>query len=322
MSRAFYTSVMAIALATAVAPPAHADDYPQGLVREQMELAARGPEADLGALKPGELLALEYVGRPVFVYRRTATQRAYLKKPLGAALADPQGSGMEASIDAAYASSASLVWARLLLVDQPALEKTPGRSREDEYLVIGGWSPHTGCKLALVAQSERAAPAVFTDSCGKGGEFDAAGRALKSKAKSESPARAAYNLYIPPHRFITTDRVAIGLAPGTQPPALEFSRANLYRGSDPTHDLIIAARYDDARMVDIALAKGADINAFRSEDGSPIDAAIIGSRIETVKMLLERGARPTGRSMRAAEFIGRKEVWELLEAMARKERSR
>jgi ubiquinol-cytochrome c reductase iron-sulfur subunit len=313
--RLLVTCILLGTLATAVA-----DDYPAGLMREQLDQAARGVERDLSGLKAGELLAVEYVGRPVFVYRRTKADLAYLKKSANSAkLVDPSGDKLEASIQAAYASSASLVWARLLLVDQPALEKTRGRSLTDEFLVVAGWSPVSGCRLKLNPAAQRSkSNATFADSCGKG-EFDAAGRSLREESKSQA---AAYNLYVPPHRFTDKNKIVVGLAPGTVPPELQFSPTSLYQGADPTHDLIIAARYDDARMVDIALAKGADINGFRPEDGSPIDAAIIGSRIETVKMLLQRGARPTGRSMRAAEFIGRKEVWEILEALARKEGSR
>src|SRR4051812_541194 len=300
----------------AVAPFAYADNYPQGLMREQLELAARGVEVDVSRLKAGEPIFVEYVGRPVLVYRRTTAEQAYLKKPGAAPLADAAGNNMRASIEAAYASSASLLWARLLLVDQPQLEKTATRSKSEEFLVVGGWDPASGCHLKLEPPTKKGKTvAAFADTCAKG-RFDAAGRRLLQEEKV-----AAYNLYIPPHRF-EGDNIVVGLAPGTALPEIEFSHANLYRGADPTHDLIIAARYDDARMVQIALAKGADVNAFRAEDGSPLDAAIIGSRIETVKLLIQRGARPTGRSMRAAEFIGRKEVWELLEAIARKEGSR
>jgi len=296
---------------------AQADDYPQGLVREQLELAARGKEIDLAKLKPGESASVEYVGRPVLVYRRTAADLAYLTKNDEAAVADPAGENLQKSIEAAYASSASLVWARLLLVDQPPLEKTAGRSKREEVLVVGGWNPETGCRVKLDGARKARKVATFADECGKG-TFDVAGRRLLDQGKA--PERA-YNLYIPPHRF-EGERLVIGLASGAQPPQLEFSHASLYRGADPTYDLIIAARYDDARMVESALAKGADVNAFSKEDGSPIDAAIIGSRIETVKLLIARGARPTGRSMRAAEFVGRREVWELLEAMARKKGTR
>jgi len=274
---------------------------------------------DLGGLRPGEVAAVEFVGRPVLVYRRAAPDLAYLKKPADASLADPAGENMRASIEAAYDSSASLVWARLFLVDQPRLEKTPGRSQREEFLVVAGWNPATGCRVALNPPSKRGKKlASFSDECGKG-DFDVAGRRLRDDGKA--PA-AAYNLYIPPYRFEGENKLIVGLAPGTPVPELEFSHADLYRGDDPTHDLIIAARYDDARTVEKALARGADVNGFREQDGSPLDAAIIGSRIETVKMLIARGARPTGRSMRAAEFVGRKEVWEMLEAMARREGNR
>jgi len=312
------TLLAAFALAL-LAPAAHADDYPQGLIREQLDLAARSVETDLGKLKPGELLEVEYVGRPVLVYRRTSAERSYLKKPADPSLADPSGESMQASIEASFASSASLVWTRLLLVDQPALETTATRSKEDEFLVVGDWSPATGCRLRLNPAGKRPLKlATFSDSCSKS-VFDAAGRSLK---RDGMPTTARYNLYIPPHRFAAHDKLVIGLEAGSTAPELKFSHTRLYREDDATYNLIIAARYDDAAMVDSALSKGANVNAFRREDGSPIDAAIIGSRLETIKLLLQRGAQPTGRSMRAAEFVGRREVWEMLEAMARKEGKR
>jgi ubiquinol-cytochrome c reductase iron-sulfur subunit len=311
------TCLLGAVLAAAFAPASRADNYPQGLMEEQLQQAARGIEVDLAALKPGEIASVEYVGRPVLVYKRTRADAAYLKKP-AKDLADPEGQQMQASLDAVYASSASLTWARLLLVDQPALEKTPGRSRRDEVLVVAGWTPASGCQLGFRRTRSKERPdVVFTDSCGKG-NFDAAGRVF---TETPQPGKT-YNLYIPPHRFTEDNKVVIGLAPGVDFPQVAFSHTKLYRGSDPTYDLIIAARYDDARMVDIALAKGADVNGFREQEGSPLDGAIVGSRIETVKLLLARGARPSGRSMRAAEVIGRKEVWEMLEAMARTKGSR
>lgn len=290
---------------------ARADDYPQGLIREQLEQATASVQVDLSSLQPGELRSVEYVGRPVYVYRRTKADRTSLAKPTKAGLVDPSSARLQESVRAAYASSASLVWARLLLVDQPALEKRRSRSYRDAYLVVAGWSPRSGCRLDLRAPEQRSGKqGVFTDSC-LGTGFDAAGRALQDGEK----AAAEYNLYVPPHRFDSAQKLIIGLAPGARLPELEFSHATLYREADPTHNLIIAARYGDGAMLESALAKGADVNAFRADEGSPLDAAIIGSPIGAVKLLIERGARPTGRSLRAAEHIGRREVWELLENM-------
>lgn len=315
------TLLACLALAGGCWQGARADDYPQGLIREQLEAASRSLEVDLSRLSPGGLHSVEYVGRPIYVYRRTQADRAYAKGK-HAALADPSGARMQESVRAAYASSASLVWARLLLVDQPALEKRRTRSSRDAYLVVAGWSPRSGCRLDFHAPEQRARKeVVFTDSC-QGSAFDAAGRALQKAGKASAQAAPEYNLYVPPHRFASPNRLVIGLAPGTRPPELDFSYATLYREADPTHNLIIAARYADPAMLESSLAKGADVNAFRADEGSPLDAAIIGSPIETVKRLIERGARPTGRSMRSAEFVGRKEVWELLENMARNEGTR
>lgn len=302
-------------------PVARADNFPGGLIQEQLEQASRMLQVDLSRMHPGEVKAVEYVGRPVYVYRRTKADRAALSKWPNDELADPAGANMTASVNAAYGSSASLVWARLLLVDQPTLEKRRTRSYASEYLVVAGWSPQSGCRLDFRATGAKMRQnAVFTDSC-LGTSFDAAGRALRNRPKAAvAQDAAAYNLYLPPHYFESKDRLAIGLRPNARVPELGFAPASLYRDSDPTHNLIIAARYSDLAMVESALAQGADINSFRPREGSPLDAAIIGSPIETVKMLIERGARPTSRSIRTAEFVGRKEVWELLEDMAVKEK--
>jgi len=301
------------------AAPARADDYPQGLIQEQLAQAARGVEVDLAKLKPGELAEIEYVGRPVLVYRRTSAERAYLKKAAGSSLADASGKNLQPSIEAVFASSASQVWTRLLLVEQPALETEPTRSKREEFLVIAGWSPSSGCRLRLNPPNKRPLRlATFSDSCSKAA-YDAAGRSLQ---QDDMPMAARYNLYIPPHHYAAPDKLVVGLEPGAAVPELGFSHARLYRDDDATHNLVIAARYDDAAMVETALAKGANVNGFRRDDGSPLDAAIIGSGMDTVKLLIKNGAQPTGRSMRAAEFIGRREVWELLEAMARKQGNR
>ncbi|HYL88937.1 MAG TPA: hypothetical protein VEU32_09235 [Burkholderiales bacterium] len=297
---------------------ARADNYPAGLIAEQLEQAGRAIDVDLTRMQPGDLESVEYVGRPVYVYRRTPSDRRALTGGTPAALVDAHSAGFHESVHAAYGSSASLVWARLLLVDQPALEKRRLRSYRDEYLVVGGWSPRSGCKLQFHPPTARARnDMVFTDSC-RGTGFDAAGHALRGTGTGAPE----FNLYLPPHRFIGARKLAIGLAQGKPPPPLDFSPAALYREDDETHNLIIAARYDDRARVDAALARGADVNAFRDDDGSPLDAAILGSPIETVKLLIERGARPTGRSMRAALFVGREEVWQLLEGLEAKEGSR
>jgi ubiquinol-cytochrome c reductase iron-sulfur subunit len=300
---------------------ARADDYPRGLVREQIEQAGRGLELDLAALKPGEVRSLEYVGRPVYVYRRTKADLEYLKKT-NAALTDPSGSHMKEALAAAYQSSASEVWARLLFVDQPALEKRRSRSRLQDYLVVAAWGPQSGCRLDIVRDSRRDDGVLFADAC-LGAWFDSAGRVFKGEVGNPAAklTPAPYNLYIPPHR-IAGKKLVVGIRHDAALPELGRLQERLYREADPTHNLIIAARYNDAAMVETALGKGAEINAFRPEDGSPLDAAILGSPIETVRLLIERGARPTPRSRRSAEFVGRAEVIELLDKMASPSRSR
>jgi Rieske Fe-S protein len=291
-----------------------ADDFPRGLIRKQVEQASQKIVVSLAELAPGQFRSVEYVGRPVYVYRRTPADLAHLAdKSDDDLLADPESANADESVRAAYASSASQVWARLLLVDQLSLEKRRSRSLEQEILVVAGWSPHSGCALNLLPPMRRPREwAVFGDTC-LDASFDSAGRILKGELGGIAGKRGtAFNLYIPPHYFKSPDKLVIGLAPRKRLPKLAFSHAALYEDKNPAHNLIIAARYNDRRMVGEALAAGANVNAYRPEEGSALDAAIIGSSIDVVKLLLARGAQPTPKSRKAADFVGRPEVIQLL----------
>ncbi|MBV8031526.1 MAG: ubiquinol-cytochrome c reductase iron-sulfur subunit, partial [Betaproteobacteria bacterium] len=60
------------ALLLFAAASAWADDYPDELIREQLEQATRRIEIDVSRLERGTVLSREYLGRPILVYRRTA----------------------------------------------------------------------------------------------------------------------------------------------------------------------------------------------------------------------------------------------------------
>ncbi|MBV8030146.1 MAG: hypothetical protein JO035_01405, partial [Betaproteobacteria bacterium] len=254
--------------------------------------------------------------RPILVYRRTAAEERLLARDKPKADAEK----LRRAAMAVYGSSASLVWARLVQVDQPALELKRGRSYRPEFLVVAGWGPRSGCRLEA-REAKRAVGAVFVDSCA-GDAFDAAGRVLRSAAGTHARKGEAFDLYIPPYRFLADGRLSIGVEDAASIPPLGLTHAALYREGDATYNLVIAARYGDRPMLDTALAAGADVNGFREGEGAPLDAAILGSPLDAVSLLLERGARPTARSIRAADFVGRKDVRELLERVASGQRTR
>ena len=135
--------------------PLIADEYPSSYIERQLADAQKVIEIDVSNIEPGELISVEYVDRFVWVYRRTAKDLAVLPKSDKSHLADPESENLTSSIEASYGSSSSYVWARLLLVDQPEIEKLPFRSKKDRFFVVGGWSPHSGCALSLATPEQR-----------------------------------------------------------------------------------------------------------------------------------------------------------------------
>ena len=165
---------------TAVVP------FVNSLMPSERALAAGAPvEVDIGRLEAGQLMVVEWRGKPVWLLKRTPEMLAALKKaePM---LADP-------------ASAVSS--------QQPAYAVNETRSRNPEILVAVGICTHLGCSPSNAFTPGD--PALGTDWPGgflcpcHGSTFDFAGRVFKNKP-------APTNLEIPPHRYLTDTRLIIG----------------------------------------------------------------------------------------------------------------
>jgi ubiquinol-cytochrome c reductase iron-sulfur subunit len=154
---------------------------------ERAKAAGAAVEVDIGAIKPGEKLTIEWRGKPVWIVRRTPEQIANLQKN-DAELADPK------SDRKAY--------------PMPEYAKNEGRSIKPEYLVVVGICSHLGC-----SPSEKFTPGAqpslpddwnggFLCPC-HGSTFDMAGRVYKNKPAPD-------NLEVPPHMYLTDSRLLIG----------------------------------------------------------------------------------------------------------------
>ena len=308
--------VFLLSWATFWVPSSIADNYPSGYIAKQLAEAQQPIEVNVSNMEPGQLIAVDYVDRPIWVYRRTAKDIEYLSKADNSRLADPESENLISSIEASYGSSSSYIWTRLLLAEQPEIEKLPLRSRNDHFFVVGGWSPHSGCTLSLATPEKRDAEGVvFYDPC-VGASFDGAGRIFKGKLTGNAAGSSArYNMYIPPYIFKGDKTLIIGLRDTNKLPELRALKEWRYLGMTPTEKLITAARYDDLDTVRRALKEGADAKYYAPGKGSPLDAAIIGSSMEVVKLLIANGARPTPNSLGTANFVGRTEVIELIKEM-------
>lgn len=309
---------MSLAVAMLAAPGfAFALEFPESYVANELAEATRGLSVDIDALAEGEVLSTLFVGRPVYIYRRTAADLTRLKHQPSSELADPNNQRFRESVRRAYGSTSSTVWARMLFAAERIAAHSTTRALDSAVIVVGGWGPGSGCVLRITPAADRASKSfLFRDPC-TGNTFDAAGRAFAPpKGSGGAPVPAVFNLAVPPYR-LERQRIFLGPASAASLPELSFSAAELYGAGSPTKRLIGAAHYNDIRTVREAIRAGADVNYFRLGESSPIDAAISGSSTAVIQLLLEHGAKPTQHSEFSARFLGRQDVLTLLRSAKR-----
>lgn len=140
---------------------------------------------NIGKLEPGQMVTVEWRGKPVYVFRRTEQALQSLSK-VEDRLRDP---GSEKS-------------------DQPEYAKNEHRSIKEEFGVLLGLCTHLGC--APTFRPEVGAEDLggeswlggFFCAC-HGSKFDLAGRVFQG-------VPAPLNLEVPPYKFETDDILVIG----------------------------------------------------------------------------------------------------------------
>lgn len=175
------TSAAGAAATAGVAVPLVASLTPS----ERARAAGAPVEVDIGKLAPGEMMTVEWRGKPVWILHRTEAMLASLDGN-EAALADP-------------ASAHPM---------QPAYAQKRHRSINPRYLVAVGICTHLGCspseKFSTGAASGLGAdwPGGFLCPC-HGSTFDLAGRVYLHKPAPD-------NLEVPPHKYLSDTRLIIG----------------------------------------------------------------------------------------------------------------
>lgn len=144
-------------------------------------------EVNIGKLKVGELLKVQWRGQTIGVLRRSAEMVANLSK-VNAVLADPE------SVDA----------------DQPDYIHGEPRALRPDYLVVNLHCTHLGCVPQMIPQ---VGPQPFDDNWNGGfycpchkSKFDLSGRVYKG-------VPAPTNLRIPPYSFLDDNTLMIGVSP-------------------------------------------------------------------------------------------------------------
>ena len=160
---------------------------------EKAKAAGAAVEVDISALKPGEKVTVEWRGKPVWILKRTPEQLESLKKTEGQ-LADP------ASDRKTYPT--------------PEYAKNQHRSIKPEIFVGVGICSHLGCSPSDKLQPGPQ-PSLPDDWQGgflcpcHGSTFDVAGRVFKNKPAPD-------NLEVPPHMYLSDNRLLIGEDKSTQ----------------------------------------------------------------------------------------------------------
>ncbi len=155
---------------------------------ERARAAGAAVEADISALKDGEMMTVEWRGKPVWILKRTPEQLEGLKK-IDPQLADPNSERKAAELPPEYC-------------------RNTNRSIKPDVLVAVGICTHLGCSPSSKFQSGPQAslpddwPGGFLCPC-HGSTFDLAGRVFKNKPAPD-------NLEIPPHMYLSDTKLLIG----------------------------------------------------------------------------------------------------------------
>lgn len=145
-------------------------------------------EFDIRALRPGELLTVEWRGKPAWVLKRTSEMLDALRKNEGL-LSDPASRRPE---------------------QQPEYARNAFRSIRPEVAVLVGICTHLGCVPTYrppndATNGEPPWPGGFFCPC-HGSKFDLAGRVYRN-------VPAPSNLEVPPHHYVHAALVRIGEHP-------------------------------------------------------------------------------------------------------------
>ena len=178
--------IVATAAAGGVAGVAAAVPFVASMLPSERAKAAGAPvEVDISKLEPGQMMTVEWRGKPVWIINRTPEMLASLKK-VEDQVADPTS----------------------VKPMQPEYCKNDTRSIKPEILVAVGICTHLGCspsekfKTGTESGIDPNWPGGFLCPC-HGSTFDLAGRVYKSKPAPDT-------LEIPPHMYLGDARIVIG----------------------------------------------------------------------------------------------------------------
>lgn len=178
--------LVATATAGGVAGVAAAVPFVASMLPSERAKAAGAPvEADISKLSPGQMMTVEWRGKPVWIINRSPEMLESLRK-VDDKVSDPKSDKQM----------------------QPEYCKNETRSIKPEIMVAVGICTHLGCsptekfKTGSESGVEADWAGGFLCPC-HGSTFDLAGRVYKSKPAPD-------NLEVPPHMYLSETKILIG----------------------------------------------------------------------------------------------------------------
>ncbi len=178
--------LVATATAGGVAGVAAAVPFVASMLPSERAKAAGAPvEADISKLSPGQMMTVEWRGKPVWIINRSPEMLESLRK-VDDKVSDPKSDKQM----------------------QPDYCKNETRSIKPEIMVAVGICTHLGCsptekfKTGTESGVEADWAGGFLCPC-HGSTFDLAGRVYKSKPAPD-------NLEVPPHMYLSDSKILIG----------------------------------------------------------------------------------------------------------------
>jgi ubiquinol-cytochrome c reductase iron-sulfur subunit len=155
---------------------------------ERAKAAGAPVEVDISGMSPGDMITVEWRGKPVWILKRTPEMVASLKKT-DSQVADPNSERNPDQFTPEYA-------------------RNENRSRKPDLFVAVGICTHLGCSPGAKLQPG-AQPSLPDDWQGgflcpcHGSTFDLAGRVFKNKPAPD-------NLQVPPYMYAGDTKLVIG----------------------------------------------------------------------------------------------------------------
>ncbi len=293
---------------------AFGSEFPESYIKNAELVFEQGIEVDVSKLPAGSIMSVKLGEIPIWIYKRNQEDINQLRAATLNMLADPNDSNTDKLIEKQYYSITNKPFAQLIKYSSLNMKFNSYRAISDDYFVVVGFSPHSGCYLTFkdtkLTSDENI---IFYDPC-TDTKYDGAGRIYKGTVKKYQRNEAAkYNLILPPYEFSSANKIYIGLLPGSPKlPTLESKHQEKYKTLNSTDTLMLAARMNDHATIHKSIEKGANPNYQKIGEGSVIDSAIIGSSTNIVKMLLDMGVKPTHSSLEIAKMLNREDVMKLL----------